>query len=67
MTGKKVSAKPEKRYRILDKELPIRVDLVGGGIREYKKPGEIFKASDWPMPHITIPNMLNHGHIEEVE
>lgn len=72
MTGKatKAAAKPkadkDKTYRVVGKELPIRVDLPAGGHLEYTKAGEEFKGSEWPSPHTTLKGAVKAGLIEEV-
>ena len=62
----KKAAEP-RRFRTTGKELPLRIDLIEGGRLTYEKAGEEFSEDEWPMPHVTIPNMVNHGCIEEVE
>lgn len=57
--------KTAKKYRVTGFEAPIRIDLPDGKFKIYEE-GDTFKESDWPMPHVTIVNQLNHGTIEEV-
>lgn len=55
-----------KRYRVTGFQAPLKVKLAKGGNKIYIK-GAVFGADEWPMPHVTIPNQLRLGTIEEVE
>lgn len=55
-----------KRYRVTGFQAPIRIDLPKGGCKIYETDDE-FGANEWPMPHVTIPNQLKLGTIEEVK
>lgn len=63
-TTKKVQA--PKKYRVTGFEAPLRVDFPGKPPVEFVE-GQVFSATEWPQPHVTIPNQLAHGTIEEVE
>lgn len=65
--GKKAAAaKSEvKEYRVTGFQAPLHIDLPDGGHKIYKK-GDKFASDEWPMPHVTIPNQLKLGTIEEV-
>lgn len=67
MSGKSAAKKDEvKRYRVTGLQAPIRIDLPKGGYKIYEE-GDEFVQSEWPMPHVTIPNQLKLGTIKEVK
>lgn len=56
-----------RRYRVTGHEAPLKVrDPLTGGETRYDKDDE-FGHDDWPVPHVSIPNALKRGLIEEVE
>lgn len=66
-TVNKRASKPKaKRYVTTGEQLPIRVELPTGGRITYTKKGEPIEADKWPVPHVTIPNAIRRGLIEEV-
>lgn len=64
MTKPTKKEKPET-YRVTGLNAPIRVGIPGGEITEYKT-GDEFISTEWPAPHVTIPEAVNEGIIEKV-